>query len=85
MTRPKKYEKARHTSANFYIHPTFEKTWENIGKLSDIDDNPKFIEYIESIEGDDVKKNRIQGKRGLYIRWILTKHLMANLHKIIKK
>lgn len=75
MVRPKKYEKARHTSANFYIHPSFENTWKRIQELSDSDNDPAFHTYMKSVEGEDVKSNRLQGKRGLYIRWILSSHV----------
>lgn len=85
MTRPKKYDSHFSTrSANFYIHPTFEDAWKKITELSKIDKDKGFLEHISKIEGEDVKKSRLQGKRGLYIRWILTKHVMENLSKLIK-
>lgn len=86
MTRPKKYDSDFSTrSANFYIHPTFEDTWKKLTELSKIDKDDNFLKYISKIEGEDVKKSRQQGKRGLYIRWILTKHVFENLNKLVEK
>lgn len=85
MVRPKKYKGENaipSVNANFYMPPPFRKVWDLLTKLSSIDNNEEFIQYIIKVEGEDIKNVRIQGKRGLYIRWILYKHTMKNLHKV---
>jgi len=65
----------------FYIPEVFEDCWDKIEILSKIDRNEDFTEYCTEFEKIDlVKKN--EGLTGLYIRWILTKHVAENLDKI---
>ena len=85
MVRPLKYSKEETPTkfnASFYIHPTFVNTWKKLTELAASDDNEEFNKYINEIEGEDVRSNRQQGKRGLYLRWIITRHVIKNISKL---
>jgi len=77
--RPKKYEdrEATHFSASIPEH--FKDTYKKLVKLSEFDLNEDLKTYCSIAEGEDIVKKK-QGKLSLYIRWILTKHVIENMH-----
>lgn len=77
--RPKKYKDKDWGMTSFYIPPSFKKTWKGIKKLSLKDRNESLKKYASEIENVDINK-RGQGKVGIYVRWILTNHLLRNIH-----
>lgn len=67
---------------NVNIPDMFADTYDKITRLSDIDDNQEFLDYciqVEKVNLEHIKMN----KRSIYIRWILTKHVISNLNKVI--
>lgn len=72
-----------HTS--FFISEAFRDTWKKFTELAEIDDDEGFVSYCQEIEKEDLSKKN-HSKRGIYIRWILTTHVLQNLSKLpIKK
>lgn len=70
-----------HTS--FYISDAYKETHDNLRKIFKIDlkDDEKFKKYCLFVEGIDLE-NYNRSKLGVYIRYILTEHVMKNLNKI---
>ena len=82
MVRPKKYgEEAHRTAISFYIHPTFIETFKKMEKLCKIP-NDDFSTYLEEVEGEDIRNNRIQGLKSAYIRFLITTNVMENMDKV---
>lgn len=65
---------------SFYIPDSFRDIWNQLNKISKEDNNQDFKNYCIKIEGVELSAKG-QGLRGLYIRWILTKHVTDKLLK----
>lgn len=81
--RPKKYPERNETSYSIYISEPFKETWKKLKKLALVDQDENFKKYCKQIEGQDIDE-KSEGKFNLYIRWILTTHLIKNLNKLNK-
>lgn len=81
MGRPVISTRQNHTWA-FYIPESFEDMWNKLDTLSKKDFNDEFKAYCREIEGVPDLRQKQQGIKGLYVRWILAKHVRKNLSKL---
>lgn len=79
--RPKKYPNRIESNFSCSIPEHFQQTWKRIVKLSNIDINDELKRYCSGVEGENLD-NKGQGKRSVYIRWVLTQHVIKNMHKL---
>jgi hypothetical protein len=79
--RPKKYEDREATAFSAGIPEHFRDTFKRFTKLSEIDLNEDFKKYCSVVEGEDIA-NKKQGKLSAYLRWIITKQVLQNMHKL---
>jgi len=78
---PKKQEIARYGFTSLYIAQSFVDTFESFKKLSSQDLDERFVRYCKEVEGEDIHAKG-QGKKGIYTRWVLTEHVIRNIHKL---
>jgi hypothetical protein len=81
--RPKKYEDREPTAFSCGIPVHFKDTFKRLTELSSVDDNASLRKYCQDVEGEDFDKKG-QGKFSIYVRWILTTHIINNFHKLNK-
>ena len=79
--RPIKKRNADWNMTSFYLPDCFKPAWIKLNVLSASDRNEEFRRYCMEIEEEDLNVKK-QGLRGLYIRWILSKHVIKNLNKL---
>jgi len=79
--RPKKYENRERTHLSFILPMPFKETAKKLRELSNMDNDPSFKAYCLEIEQIDLSKRK-QGREGVYIRWIIYKHVFENIAKL---
>lgn len=85
--KPKKYEGRIPVTTSLYLPEPFRKFYKKIISLSQVDEDEEFKEYCSEFEGfslDRKKNEEGKGVRQAYMRWILSKHVMKNIHKLKK-
>ena len=82
--RPKKLRNKEWGMTSFYIPDSFRDIWKKLSIIADKNKIEEFKEYCIEVEGEDLD-TKGQGIRGLYIRWVLTKHVIENIELLNKK
>ena len=76
--RPIKRENPIYHTTSFFIPESFQDVWKKITTIANESTDEEFLEYCKDSEGFDSQEFK-KGKRGAYIRWILSKHVMEKL------
>ena len=63
---------------SFYLPESFKGVWNKLNILVEKDFNEDFKTYCKEIEGIQDLDSKGQSKRGIYIRWILWKHVIQS-------
>jgi hypothetical protein len=78
---PRKYPGKVWDSASIFLPDPFKPTWKDFTALAEIDNDPEFLQYVEFVEKENLA-NRRAGRRALYHRWIIARHVLENIHKL---
>lgn len=78
---PKRHEDAEWAYTSIFIPKEFRPHWKVFCQLADSDQDQNFLDYCTQVERLNMEK-RGRGRRGLYLRWLITSHVLDNQHKL---
>lgn len=87
--RPVKYENTEKINVSFGIPQHFREIYKLFEKLAwDNRSNESFISYCKETEGVDITKLNFKNQKGvrsMYLRWIMSDHVLSNLNLLQKE